>query len=466
MGNLREGMVFLVGLYFPHNVEGVGLVKIYELSNLTEDELQALMSRSEIDVTEHASLALEVMERVRREGDQALLHYTEKFDGIRLEQSEIKVPPEKIAEAYYNLDEQTRDTLQYAADNIKKFHQEQLPLEMWMKEVDEGILAGEKVTPISDVCLYVPRGKGSFPSVMLMLGIPAALAGVPNIMVCTPPGQGGLVEETTLAAAHIVGIKDIYRIGGMQAVSAVAFGTETVPRCRKITGPGNAYVNAAKRLLYGVLDVGLPAGPSEAIIMADENADPHTAALDLLIEAEHGPDSASLLVTHSRTLAQEVFELVPQLLQKLPAENRSFVDNVLNGYGGIILTDSLDESVSFVNEYAPEHLEVLAEDSFSLLPCIKNAGEILLGPYTPITLCNFLLGPNAILPTGSFAKTYSGVSVHDFLKRSSFGHATREGFHKVKEKAEFFARTEGFLAHAMAVRERLNNPKGTGGGPE
>ncbi len=438
-------------------------MKIYELSKLTADELQALMRRAEVDVTEHASLAMEVMEKVRREGDKALLDYTEKFDGVRLEQSRIKVPPEEMAKAYANLKEKTRETLHYAADNIKKFHREQLPAEMWMKEIEKGILAGEKVTPISDVCLYVPRGKGSFPSVLLMLGVPAVLAGVPHIMVCTPPGQEGVIDETTLAAAHIVGIKDIYKIGGMQAVAAVAFGTETVPRCRKITGPGNAYVNAAKRLLYGVLDVGLPAGPSEAIIMADENADPHIVALDLLIEAEHGPDSASLLVTHSRSLAQEVSGRVAELLQSLPLQKRRFAENVFNGYGGIVLTDSLDESIDFVNEYAPEHLEVLTEEAFSLLPRLKNAGEILLGPYTPITLCNFVLGPNAILPTGAFAKTYSGVSVHDFLKRSSFGYATREGFARVKDRAEHFADTEGFSAHALAVSERFNDHKGTGG---
>lgn len=438
-------------------------MKIYELSKLTADELQALMRRAEVDVTEHASLAMEVMEKVRREGDKALLDYTEKFDGVRLEQSRIKVPPEEMAKAYANLKEKTRETLHYAADNIKKFHREQLPAEMWMKEIEKGILAGEKVTPISDVCLYVPRGKGSFPSVLLMLGVPAVLAGVPHIMVCTPPGQEGVIDETTLAAAYIVGIKDIYKIGGMQAVAAVAFGTETVPRCRKITGPGNAYVNAAKRLLYGVLDVGLPAGPSEAIILADENADPHIVALDLLIEAEHGPDSASLLVTHSRSLAQEVSGRVAELLQNLPQQKRRFVENVFNGYGGIVLTDSLDESVDFVNEYAPEHLEVLTEEAFSLLPRLKNAGEILLGPYTPITLCNFVLGPNAILPTGAFAKTYSGVSVHDFLKRSSFGYATREGFARVKDRAEHFADTEGFSAHALAVSERFNDHKGTGG---
>jgi len=429
-------------------------MKVYELSTLTEEQYRSLLRRSEADISSYLPLAMEVIRRVREEGDKALLEYTEKFDGVSLEGKALRISEREIEEAFAGLDSATRETLQYAAANIKKFHAEQLPVEMWIKEIDGGILAGEKVTPISDVCLYVPRGKGSFPSVMLMLGIPAVVAGVPRIVVCTPPGAGGEVDKATLAAAHLVGIKEIYRIGGMQAIAAVAFGTQSIPRCRKVVGPGNAYVNAAKRLLYGVLDVGLPAGPSEAIILADEYAEPHNVALDLLIEAEHGPDSASLLVTHSRQLAEKVRALLPEMVARLPEEKRRFVEKVFNGYGGIVLTESLAESLRFVNDFAPEHLEVLTRDPFSLLPQIKNAGEILLGAFTPITLCNFLLGPNAILPTGSFAKTFSGVSVHDFLKRSSFGYVTPEGFARVRGAAVHFAEVEGFWAHAMAVRDR------------
>lgn len=436
-------------------------MKRYELAALTETEYRKLLRRSETDISAHLPLAMEVINRVREEGDKALLDYTMKFDGISLEGKSLRVTEKEIAEAFDNLDNPTRDTLQYAAANIKKFHREQLPPEMWLKEIDGGLLAGEKVTPISDVCLYVPRGKGSFPSVMLMLGIPAVIAGVPRIVVCTPPGAGGEVDALTLAAAHLAGIGEIYRIGGMQAIAAVAYGTESIPRCRKVVGPGNAYVNAAKRLLYGVLDVGLPAGPSEAIILADEHADPRIVALDLLIEAEHGPDSSSLLVTHSRELAEAVARLMPEMLAKLPEEKRRFVETVFNNYGGVVLTATLEESIRFVNDFAPEHLEILTADPFSVLPQIKNAGEILLGAFTPITLCNFLLGPNAILPTGSFAKTFSGVSVHDFLKRSSFGYVTPEGFDRVREAAVRFAEAEGFWAHAMAVRERGGSPAGT-----
>lgn len=429
-------------------------MKLYDLSRLSAPEYRELLRRAEADIMEHSSLAREVVQRVQKEGDRAVLDYTREFDGVSLEAKDLRVPEEEISAAYQQLEPRVRETLEYAAANIKKFHLQQLPQEMWLQEIDDGLLAGEKVTPISDVCLYVPRGKGSFPSVMLMLGVPAAIAGVPRVVVCTPPGEGGRIEEATLAAAHIAGVQELYRVGGMQAIAAVAFGTETIPRCRKVIGPGNAYVNAAKRLLYGVLDVGLPAGPSEAIILADEAAEPRLVALDLMIEAEHGPDSASLLVTHSAELAKKVAGIVPELLPKLPAERRNYIEKVLNNYGGIVLTGSLEESIRFVNDYAPEHLEILTAEPFALLPQIKNAGEIMLGPWTPMTLSNFLLGPNAILPTGSFARTYSGVSVHDFLKRSAFSYVTPEGFKKVKDAATRFAELEGFWAHALAVRER------------
>ncbi|HHU75518.1 MAG TPA: histidinol dehydrogenase [Firmicutes bacterium] len=431
------------------------MLNIYRLAELGKESYDRLLRRSEIDIEKYTPLAREVIARVRREGDRALLYYTNKFDGVSLEKEQLPVATGEIEEAYRTLDGKTRDTLEYAAVNIRKFHTEQLPGEMWMKELGKGIMAGEKVAPLPDVCLYVPRGKGSFPSVMLMLGIPAVVAGVPRIIVCTPPGKGGKIDAATLAAAHIAGVKEIYRVGGMQAIAAVAYGTETVPRCCKVLGPGNAYVSAAKRALYGVFDVGLPAGPSEAIILADEFADPQVVSLDMLIEAEHGPDSASLLVTHGEELAIKVRLQVERLMEELPARRRSFVERVFNNYGGIVLTENLDASVEFINDYAPEHLEVLTVEPFALLPRLKNAGEILLGPCTPITLCNFVLGPNAILPTGSFARSYSGVSVHDFLKRSSFGYVTPDGFAGLKDAAAHFAEIEGFAAHALAIKKRF-----------
>ena len=429
-------------------------MNVYKLSELTEEQKAFIMKRAEIDISEHMQLAKEVSDDIRVRGDEAVLEYTAKFDRVELAKDSIKVKIEEIEEGYKRLDAKTREAIEYAAKNIRDFHEKQMPEEMWFTEVDKGLLVGEKTTPIVDVCLYVPRGKGSFPSVMLMLGIPARVANVEKIVVVTPPNEKGDVDDAILAAAKIIGITEIYKVGGIQAVAAVAYGTETIPKCHKIIGPGNSYATAAKRVLANYIDAGLPAGPSEAIILADENADPEKVALDWMIEAEHGPDSASLLVTNSAELVEAAIPIVERQLKKISDKRREFVTTNLSTYGGAIITDSLEESIAFVNEYAPEHMEVMTEKPFEVLPKIKNAGEILLGDYTPVTLCNFVLGPNAILPTGQSAKTYSSVSVLDFLKRSSVGYASRDGFEMVRDYAYQIAKVEGFDTHGLAVKDR------------
>lgn len=430
-------------------------MNIYKLSTLTKERREYILKRAETDISVHMALAKEISDEVRDEGDAALLRYTEKFDRVKLEPDAIAVKQSEIDAAFARISPDVREAIEYAYKNIYDFHEKQLPEEMWFTSVDKGLLVGEKTTPIVDVCLYVPRGKGSFPSVLLMLGIPAIVARVPHVVVVTPPNEQGHVDDAVLAAAKVIGIKEIYKVGGIQAVAAAAYGTQTVPKCHKIIGPGNAYATAAKRVLAQHIDVGLPAGPSECIILADEFADPHRVALDLMIEAEHGPDSAALLVTHSEALVESVLPIIESQKAKLGEKRRAFVESVFSNYGGVIITDSLEESVDFVNEYAPEHMEVMTQAPFDILPMIKNAGEILLGDNTPVTLCNFVLGPNAILPTGAFAKTYSSVSVFDFLKRSSIGYASREGFERVKKFAETLAAVEGFETHTLAVKERL-----------
>ncbi len=429
-------------------------MNIYRLSDISPEKLDFIMKRAELDITEQMKIAKEISDEVKADGDKAVLKYTEKFDHVTLTPDRIKVTPEEIDAGYNNLDPETREAIEYAYKNIYDFHEKQLPEEMWFTNVDKGLMVGEKTTPIVDVCLYVPRGKGSFPSVMLMLGVPASVAKVPHIRVITPPNEEGNVDDAILCAAKVIGITEIYKAGGIQAVAAVAYGTETIPKCHKIIGPGNSYATAAKRVLAQQIDAGLPAGPSECIILADEKADPKKVALDLMIEAEHGPDSAALLVTHSEELVKQVLPLVEAQLPKLGEKRRNFVETVFSTYGGVILTNSLDESVRFVNDYAPEHMEVMCEKPFEVLESIKNAGEILLGEYTPVTLCNFVLGPNAILPTGSFAKTYSSVSVMDFLKRSSVGYASKAGFEMVRRHAANIAKVEGFETHRLAVEER------------
>lgn len=429
-------------------------MNIYKLNEMTAEKKAYILKRAETDISEQMQLAKEVSDDIRARGDKAVLEYTSKFDRVDLTADRMKVKPEEIEDGYKHLDAETREAIEYAARNIRDFHKKQMPEEMWFTEVDKGLLVGEKTTPIVDVCLYVPRGKGSFPSVMLMLGIPAVVAGVEKIVVVTPPNEQGNVDDAILAAAKIIGITEIYKVGGIQAVSAVAYGTETIPKCHKIIGPGNSYATAAKRVLANYIDAGLPAGPSECIILADENADPEKVALDLMIEAEHGPDSAALLVTNSAELVEKVVPIVERQLEKISDKRRDFVTKGFSTYGGAIITESLDESIAFVNEYAPEHMEVMTEKPFEVLPKIKNAGEILLGDYTPVTLCNFVLGPNAILPTGQSAKTYSSVSVMDFLKRSSVGYASRDGFEKVRNYAYKIACVEGFDTHGLAVKER------------
>lgn len=427
---------------------------IYELGKMTKEQYDFIMKRAELDITEQMKIAKEVSDDIRVRGDEAVLEYTKKFDRVELTADTMKVTQEEIEAGYKRLDKETREAIEYAYKNIYDFHEKQLPEEMWFTMVDDGLMVGEKTTPIVDVCLYVPHGKGSFPSVLCMLGIPAVVAKVPRIVVVTPPNEKGEVDDAILCAAKIIGITEIYKVGGIQAVAAVAYGTETIPKCHKIIGPGNSYATAAKRVLASHIDAGLPAGPSEVIILADESADPEKAARDWMIEAEHGPDSAALLVTHSRELVDKVIPIMNAQLEKLSDKRRSFIETNFTTYGGIILTESLEESIKFVNDYAPEHMEVMTKNPFDTLPLIKNAGEILLGDYTPVTLCNFVLGPNAILPTGGFAKTYSSVSVMDFLKRSSVGYASKEGFNKVRDYAYKFATVEGFETHALAVKER------------
>lgn len=430
------------------------MTQFWELDRIEPDALTRLMRRAETDIRSLLPAVQEVIDRVGAEGDAAVVHYAQQFDTQVFQRDMLRAKPEDFAAAQAAVNEEVVEALKQAHDNIYRFHEEQMPEPMWFMEVQPGIMAGEKITPVASAGLYVPRGKGAFPSVMLMLATPARVAGVPRVVVVTPPTPEGKADAASLVAAEICGVDEVYVVGGSQAVAALALGTETIPRVDKIIGPGNQYVSAAKRLLYGAVDVGLPAGPSESIILTDEQADPRLAALDLLVEAEHGPDSAALLVTHSREVAEQVLAFLPELISELPQWRREFVTNVLSNYGGVLLTRSLDESVKFVNDYAPEHLEILTEDPFVTLQKIRNAGEILLGPLTPIPTSNYCLGLNAILPTGGFARSFSSVSVWDFLKRSGIGYLSREGYERLQGVTATLADYEGFPAHAMAIRKR------------
>lgn len=430
------------------------MVQLRELDKLSSEQIVRLMRRAETDIRQLLPLAQEVLDSVREGGDTAVVEYVRRFDAPSFQLPMLRATAHDFTAARDGLNRQVIQAIEDAHQNIQKFHVAQMPDPMWFMEVRPGVMAGEKVTPVASVGLYVPRGKGAFPSVMLMLATPARVAGVPKIVVVTPPTPEGRADAASLVAAEVCGIDEVYIVGGMQAVAALAYGTDTIPKVSKIIGPGSSYVSAAKRLLYGVVDVGLPAGPSESIILADEHADPRLAALDLLVEAEHGPDSAATLVTHSYDLANSIFEIIPGYISELPEWRQKFINNVLENYGGILVTHSLAESVSFVNAYAPEHLELLVENPFVVLNQIQNAGEILLGPLTPIPTANYCLGLNAILPTGGFARSFSSVSVYDFLKRSGVGYLSREGYARLQDITTTLADYEDFPAHALAIRKR------------
>ena len=368
------------------------MIQRWKLSELSDADRAKIMRRAEKDISDLLPLAQEVADRVRDEGDAGVVHYARKFDAENFTAEMLRAKPEDFKTAREQLDDDVIEAIEQAHANIKRFHEEQMPEAMWFTEIQPGIMAGEKITPVTSAGLYVPRGKGAFPSVMLMLATPAKVAGVPRIVVVTPPTPEGSPDVASLVAAEICGVNEVYVVGGMQSIAALAYGTETIPKVDKLIGPGSSYVSAAKRLLYGTVDVGLPAGPSESIILTDEHVDPRLAALDLLVEAEHGSDSAAILVTHSEEVADKALEVLPEYIAQLPEWRREFVEHVLSNYGGVMITDSLDESIAFVNDYAPEHLEVLVEEPFITLNKLKNAGEILLGAMTPIPTANYCLG--------------------------------------------------------------------------
>ena len=430
------------------------MIQVLKLADLAASDLEKLLRRAEKDIRELLPLAQEVIDNVTASGDEAVVEFARRFDAPNFEASMLRAGPDDFARARASLEPDVIRAIEAAHANIARFHEAQLPEPLWFTQVGPGIMAGEKISAIPSVGLYVPRGKGAFPSVMLMLGTPAKVAGVARIVVVTPPTPEGLPDAASLVAAEVCGLDELYVVGGMQAIAALAVGTKTIPKVAKVIGPGSSYVSAAKRLLYGVVDVGTPAGPSESIILADEHADPRLAALDLLVEAEHGPDSAALLVTHSTEVAGVVREVLPEYIAELPEWRRAFVETVLSNYGGILLTGSLAESVEFVNTYAPEHLEVLTREPFATLQDLNHAGEMLLGHYTPIPTANYCLGLNAILPTGRFARSFSSVSVWDFLKRSGIGYLTPEGYASLQGITATLADYEGFPAHAQAIRKR------------
>jgi histidinol dehydrogenase len=429
-------------------------INLIELSKLSLSARQRLLTRTEADLGPYEEKVRPIIEAVRREGDTALARFARQFDKAPVGIGAIAATEADFDRAERELDPKVREAMAFAAHSIAKFHEDQKPEEMWLHEIRPGAFAGDRTSPIPSVACYVPRGKGAFPSVALMTTIPAKVAGVAEICIVTPPGPDGRLDAATLMAARMAGVTRVFKAGGAQAVAAVAFGTVTIPKCSKIIGPGSPWVAAAKKLLAHVIDTGTPAGPSEVIVLADETTDGRLAGLDLLIEAEHGPDSSAFLVTWSPKIAQDARAAIPGYWARMGAQRVDYSSTVLCGpMGGIVLAPDEDTAIAFVNDYAPEHLQVLSKEPFRYLGRLKHAGEILLGEHTPSTLGNYVIGPNHVLPTSGWARTASAVSVFDFMKRTSIAYVTSAGYPELARNAYTLATYEGFEAHANAVSE-------------
>lgn len=433
-------------------------INFHDLSILSADQRQKLLLRTESDLSVFEAKVKPIMQAVRDEGDVALARFTREFDKAPVQPNEIAATEAEITAAEKSLAKDVREAIEFASTNIRKFHEDQKPEEMWLHEIRPGAFAGDRTTPIPSVACYVPRGKGAFPSVALMLTIPARVAGVENICILTPPGPNGKIDDATLVAARMAGVTQVYKAGGAQAIAAVAYGTQTVPRMNKVVGPGSPWVAAAKRLVSHVLDTGSPAGPSEVIVFADDTTNGRLAALDLLIECEHGSDSSGYLVTWPKRVADEALTALPELLKHMSAQRAGYALDVLSGpSGGIVLARDEEDAIAFCNEYAPEHLQVLAKEPFQYLGRLKHAGEILLGEHTPSVLGNYVIGANHVLPTSGWARTASAVSVFDFMKRTSIAYVTSKGYPELGKHARVLAKYEGFDAHANAVSQMREN---------
>ena len=432
-------------------------ISFHDLSTMTPGARDRLLQRTEADLSHYEDKVKPIIAAVRNEGDVALARFAREFDKAPVQVDEIAATEADFERAEMTLDPKVREAMDFMAGSIRRYHQDQKPEEMWFHEIRPGVFAGDRTTAIPSVACYVPRGKGAFPSVAMMTTIPAKVAGVKEIAIVTPPGPDGKIDDATLVAARMSGVSKVFKAGGAQAIAAVAYGTETVPKCAKVVGPGSPWVGAAKRLLSHVLDTGTPAGPSELIVFADETADGRLAGLDLIIESEHGPDSSAFLVTWSRKVAEDAMAAIPEYWKQMSAQRVAYSSAVLGGpIGGIVLARDEDEAIAFCNDYAPEHLGVHSDEPFQYLGRLENAGEILLGKHTPPTLGNFVIGVNHVLPTSGWAKTASPLTVYDFMKRTSVAYVTAKGYPQLAKHAEVIATYEGFDGHANAVSETRN----------
>ena len=427
-----------------------------KLVNGTKENLKATVEklgiRGKMDLKPVIETVQQVIDNIRDNGDKALLGYTEKFDGVKLEASQLRVTDEEIAAAKASIDPELMGVMERAAANIRAFHEKQKE-EGFMTDVYSGAKVGVRVRPISIAGVYVPGGTAPLPSTVLMDVIPASVAGVGRIVFATPPRKDGTIAPVILAAASIAGATEIYKMGGAQAIAAMAYGTETVPRVDKICGPGNIYVNTAKRLVYGQVDIDMFAGPSEILIIADKTANPEYVAADMLSQAEHDKMASAIVLTDSQELAEKVLEAVDR--RSDAAERKEQLSKSLEDYCAIIVCDSLDTAVGFSEEIAPEHLELCVADPEEFSKRINNCGAMFLGSFSPEPLGDYFAGPNHTLPTSGTARFFSPLNTGDFYKKMSVINYNRESLEQVYKDVAAFADSEGLTCHAAAVRARF-----------
>lgn len=429
-------------------------MRIIELNDTTKKNiLEDLLKRSPNQYEAYADKVANIIQDVRDNGDKALFSYTKKFDNLDLNENNIKVTEDEIKLAYEEVDQEVIEVIRKAKISIEDFHMKQKQ-NSWFDTSKEGVILGQKVTPIEKVGVYVPGGKAAYPSTVLMDVIPAKVAGVERIIMMTPADEKGKVNSGTLVAAKEVGVTEIYKAGGAQAIAAMAFGTESIPKVDKIVGPGNIYVALAKKAVYGHVSIDSIAGPSEILVLADETANPKFVAADLLSQAEHDELASSILVTTSRELAEKVSKEIDIFLENL--SRRDIIRKSLDNYGYLLIANNMDEAIEVTNEIATEHLEIMTKDPFMVMTRIKNAGAIFIGDYSSEPLGDYMAGPNHTLPTNGTAKFFSPLSVDDFVKKSSIISYSKEALEKVYKDIEIFAKSEGFTAHANSISVRFD----------
>lgn len=428
-------------------------MRIIELNDQTKNNLlESLLKRSPNSYGSYEQTVNEIITQVREKKDEALFTYTRQFDHCEITKNNIKVTEEEIREAYEKVDSKLVEVMKKSAANITEFHQKQLH-NSWISPKDNGTILGQRITPIEVSGVYVPGGKAAYPSSVLMNVLPAKVAGVSRIIMTTPPDADGKVNSGTLVAADIAGVDEIYKAGGAQAIAAMAFGTESIPRVDKITGPGNIFVALAKKACFGYVSIDSIAGPSEILVLADDSANPRYVAADLLSQAEHDEMASAILITTSKNLAKQVSDEVEQFTKEL--SRKEIIEKSLENYGYILIAQNMEEAIDAANEIASEHLEILTVNPFETMTKIKNAGAIFLGEYSSEPLGDYFAGPNHILPTNGTARFFSPLNVDDFMKKTSIISYSRDALFKVHEEIELFASKEGLTAHANSIKVRF-----------